>query len=128
VHYAWADMNNLRQQIVTNPASFGITHTTNDLADRACTTPDPNSGITSAWAYLCSPISPVSQPISETFAEQALFSDNEHWATGGHKALGTYYFCLAERTWPQLFFGGRIIPPFVELPPPCGRSVIAHLP
>jgi phospholipase/lecithinase/hemolysin len=129
VHFAWADMNGLRQQIVASPGSFGIVHTTNDLADRACTTPDPSTGITSAWAYLCSPISPVSQPISETFAEQALFSDNEHWATGGHRILGTYYFCLAERTWPQLFFGiGHIIPPIVALPPPCGNVSIARAP
>ena len=128
VSYAWGDMNGLRQQIVANPASFGITHTTNSLADRACTTPDPSTGITSAWAYLCSPISPVSKPISETFAEQALFSDNEHWATGGHRILGTYYFCLAEKTWPQRFFGiGHIIPPIAVLPPPCG-GVIARAP
>jgi phospholipase/lecithinase/hemolysin len=128
VHYAWGDLNGLRQQIVANPASFGITHTTNDLADRACTTPDPSTGITSAWAYLCSPISPVSQPISATFAEQALFADNEHWATGGQQILGTYYFCLAEKTWPQQFFGFRIIPPIVALPPPCGGTSIARAP
>jgi phospholipase/lecithinase/hemolysin len=128
VHYAWGDLNGLRQQIVANPASFGITHTTNGLADRACTTPDPSTGITSAWAYLCSPISPVSQPISATFAEQALFADNEHWATGGQQILGTYYFCLAEKTWPQQFFGGRIFPPIVALPPPCGGRSIARIP
>jgi len=129
VRYAWGDLNGLRQQIVANPAAFGITHTTNDLADRACTTPDPSTGITSAWAYLCSPISPVSQPISATFAEQALFADNEHWATGGQQILGTYYFCLAEKTWPQQFFGiGRIIPPIVALPPPCGGTSIARAP
>ena len=122
VSYAWADMNNLRTQIVTNPTAFGIAHTTNALADRACTTPDaPSSG----WAYLCSPTSPVSKPISETFAEEALFSDNEHWATGGHRALGTYYFCLAVRTWPQLFSPdrGNVIPPVVLLPPPCRGGI-----
>jgi phospholipase/lecithinase/hemolysin len=125
VHFAWGDMNGLRQQIVANPASFGITHTTNNLVDRACTTPDPTTGIVSAYAYLCSPISPVSQPISETFAAQALFSDNEHWATGGHRALGTYYFCLAERTWTRLFFPFERIPVAV-LPPPCGGTSIAR--
>ena len=127
VNFAWGDMNSLRQQIVANPASFGIAHTTNTLADRACTTPDPSTGITSSWAYLCSPISPISKPISETFAEQALFSDNEHWATGGHKALGIYYFCLAERTWPRLFFPFSHFPPVAVLPPPCGsRPILAN--
>jgi phospholipase/lecithinase/hemolysin len=124
VNFAWGDMNGLRQQIVANPASFGITHTTNSLADRACTTPDPSTGIISAWAYLCSPISPVSKPISETFAEQALFADNEHWATGGQKILGTYYFCLAARTWPRLFFPFGHIPPVAVLPPPCGGNAV----
>jgi phospholipase/lecithinase/hemolysin len=103
VNYAWADMNSVRQQIVANPASFGIAHTTNQLVDRACTTPAETTGITSAWAYVCSPSSPVSQPISATFAEQALFSDDEHWATGGHNVLGSYYYCLARKTWPQQF-------------------------
>ena len=125
VNYAWADMNSLRQQIVADPGAFGITHTTNGMADRACTTPDPTLGISSSWAYLCSPISPVSKPISETFAEQSLFSDNEHWATGGHRALGTYYYCLAARTWPRLFYPFGHIPPVALLPPPCGSRSIA---
>jgi phospholipase/lecithinase/hemolysin len=103
VSFAWADMNHVRQMIVGNPARFGITHTTNKLPDRACTTPAETTMITSAWAYVCSPSSPVSQPVSTTFAEQALFSDDEHWATGGHSVLGSYYYCLAGNTWPQQF-------------------------
>src|SRR6185312_15316359 len=87
----------VRQMIVGNPARFGITHTTNQLVDRACTTPVETSMITSAWAYVCSPSSPVSQPVSATFAEQALFSDHEHWATGGHNVLGSYYYCPGRR-------------------------------
>jgi outer membrane lipase/esterase len=103
VSYAWADMDGVRAQIVADPARFGIAHTTNAAGDRACTDPPASLGITSAWAYLCSPISPVSQPVSASFAEQALFSDNEHWASGGHSILGSYYFCLAARNWPHLF-------------------------
>ena len=122
VNFAWGDMNSVRSQIVANPALFGITHTTNSLADRACTTPAETTGIASAWAYVCSPTSPVSQPISATFAQQALFSDNEHWATGGHTILGSYYLCLAAHTWPQQFQirFGRFIFPIVPRPPtPC---------
>jgi phospholipase/lecithinase/hemolysin len=103
VSFAWADMNRVRQMIVGNPARFGITHTTNQLVNRACTTPVETAMIASAWAYVCSPSSPVSQPVSETFAEQALFSDDEHWATGGHNVLGSYYYCLAGITWPAQF-------------------------
>jgi phospholipase/lecithinase/hemolysin len=128
VSFAWADMNSVRQQIVANPARFGITHTTNAEGDRACTTPVETSGITSGWAYVCSPSSPVSQPISPTWAEQSLFSDNEHWATGGHSILGSYYYCLALKTWPQQFplpqqlplRPIRFFPPFGPQPPtPC---------
>jgi phospholipase/lecithinase/hemolysin len=116
VSYVWADMNTLRLQIVGDPARFGITHTTNALVDRACTTPSETLGISSAWAYLCSPSSPVSKPISTSFAEQALFSDNEHWASGGHSILGSYYFCLAVKTWPRLWVPNRIFPPGVPIP------------
>lgn len=123
VSFAWADMNSVRQQIVANPAGFGITHTTNGSGDTACTTPLETSGVMSSWAYLCSPISPVSQPVSATFAEQALFSDNEHWATGGHTILGSYYLCLAAATWPQQFeirIDHFVIPVVPRPPTPCG--------
>jgi phospholipase/lecithinase/hemolysin len=126
VSFAWADMNGVRLQIVANPAAFGITHTTNAEGDRACTTPSEGLGIATGWAYVCSPSSPASQPISPTWAEQALFSDNEHWATGGHTVLGSYYYCLALKTWPQQLPQqlplrlARFFPPFGPQPPiPC---------
>ncbi len=121
VSFAWADVNALRLQIVANPELFGIAHTTNALGDRACTTPVETSGIASGWAYVCSPTSPVSQPLSAAFAAQALFSDNEHWATGGHRALGSYYFCLAKATGPQQFpHRIRFVPLLPQPPTPCG--------
>jgi phospholipase/lecithinase/hemolysin len=132
VNYAWGDMNSVRQQIVANPGIFGIAHTTNQLVDRACTTPAETSGIASSWAYVCSPSSPVSQPISATFAEQALFSDNEHWATGGHTVLGSYYYCLARQTWRQQFprrLDGFFFPIFEPQPPiPCATFQPASAP
>jgi outer membrane lipase/esterase len=103
VSYVWADMNGLRLQIVADPPRFGIFYTSNQFGERACTTPPPALGVSKGWAYLCSPLSPVSMPISESFADAALFADNEHWATGGHRVLGSYYYCLAVSTWPQLF-------------------------
>jgi phospholipase/lecithinase/hemolysin len=127
VSYAWADMNSVRVQILVDSARFGIVYETNVSGARACTDPHPALGVTSGWAYLCSPISPVSKPISASFAEQALFADNEHWATGGQSILGSYYFCLAVSTWPQLFghhifppIGpGQINPPGLQPPTPC---------
>jgi phospholipase/lecithinase/hemolysin len=101
VNFAWADMNSVRQQIVARPDIFGITHFTNSLGDRACTLPSEGVGITKGYAYVCSPSSPASKPVSAIFAQQALFSDNEHWASGGHSILGSYYYCLALHTWPQ---------------------------
>jgi phospholipase/lecithinase/hemolysin len=132
VSFAWADMNSVRLQIVANPAAFGISHTTNQLVDRACTTPAETTGITSAWAYVCSPSSPVSQPVSATFAAQALFSDDEHWATGGHTVLGSYYYCLARQTWPQQFprrLDRFFFPIFEPQPPiPCATFQPATAP
>jgi len=124
VSFAWADMNSVRQQIVANPARFGITHTTNQLVDDACTMPSEGLMITSSWAYICSPSSPASQPVSATFAAQALFSDNEHWATGGHTVLGSYYYCLARKTWPQQFLRqiDGFFFPFPEPQPPIACS------
>jgi hypothetical protein len=49
---------------------------------------------------VCSPTSPASQPTSADVTE---FADDEHWATGGQRALGSYYFCLAKNTWTMLF-------------------------
>lgn len=101
VYAAWGDVNGVRLKIVDNPANFNIAHTTNAASDRACSTPASALDIQSAWAYLCSANSPVSQPVSTAFANEALFADDEHWASGGQRILGSYYFCLVERTWPE---------------------------
>jgi hypothetical protein len=46
---------------------------------------------------------PVSQPVTKRFAEQAFFSNYEHWASGGHGIFRSYYFRLVVRGWPRLF-------------------------
>jgi outer membrane lipase/esterase len=122
VDFAWADVNGVRLKIVADPANFNITHTTNAAGDRACTDPPAALGIPSAWAYLCSPQSPVSQPVSSTFANEALFADDEHWATGGQNILGSYYFCLAERSWPAVQHPELLPPGSRRRPPtPCEK-------
>jgi outer membrane lipase/esterase len=104
--YAWADINAVRQQVNANPAAFGIDsmHLTNASGQRACSDPmssDPN--LASGFAYLCSPTSPISAPLSSAIAKKALFADDAHFATGGQRIIGSYYYCLAKNTWPALF-------------------------
>jgi outer membrane lipase/esterase len=97
VEHAWGDVNAVRQRIVATPASFNMLYTTNLAGQIACPQPNPVLGISSAWALLCSAASPVTQPTA--FADQALFADDEHWASGAQKILGSYYACLAIATW-----------------------------
>jgi phospholipase/lecithinase/hemolysin len=98
VSYAWADVNQVRKDIIANPV-FGIVYTTTTVT--ACPPPNPVLNIGDAWSFLCSPKSPVIKP--ESFADQALFADRDgHWSAHAQKALGVYLFCLTVRTWPQL--------------------------
>ncbi|HET7847721.1 MAG TPA: SGNH/GDSL hydrolase family protein [Pseudolabrys sp.] len=103
VTVAFGRVNALRNKIVNNMTQFGITSVSackgTDTGTFACSCPRPD-GFDSAWALLCSTISPVTQPIDSS---HHLFADNEHWAKGGQFILGSYYFCLAKHTWPDLF-------------------------
>jgi outer membrane lipase/esterase len=120
VDYAWGDMNAVRQAIVANPPSFNMLYTADLAGQIACPAPNPVLGITSSWAILCSAASPVTQPTA--FADQALFADNEHWASGAQKILGSYYACLAIKTWrhtllPLVLFDERSPPTRCSLLP-----------
>ncbi len=117
--YAWADANQVRKDIVANPATFNIFYTTTATSQVACAPPNPALNVTTAWALLCSAQSPVTQPTS--FADQALFADDQHWAARAQEALGSYLFCLAVATWPQL----TPPPPPRGLPPPRTRLPFA---
>jgi hypothetical protein len=117
VSYAWADANQVRKDIVANPATFNILYTTTATNQVACPPPNPALNITTAWALLCSAQSPVTQPTS--FAEQALFADDQHWAARAQEALGSYLFCLAVATWPQLTPPRGLPPPQTRLPFVC---------
>jgi phospholipase/lecithinase/hemolysin len=99
VPYAWADRNQVRKDIVANPATFNIQFFTNDNDQVACPPPDPVLNITSAWSLLCSANSPVTQPTA--FADQTLFADDQHFSAAAQNVLGTYLFCLTRLTWPQ---------------------------
>jgi len=110
VHYAWGDKNQVRKDIVADPATFKIQLFTTAADQTACPPPNPALNITTAWALLCSPKSPVTQPTA--FADQALFADNQHWAAGAQKILGSYYHCLARFTWPHTAAFAFSRPPF----------------
>jgi outer membrane lipase/esterase len=99
IEHAWGDVNAVRQRIVADPTAFGIRYLTNAAGEIACPQPNAALNITSAWALLCSRNSPVTQPT--TFADAALFADDEHWASGAQTVLGSYYVCLAARRWPH---------------------------
>jgi phospholipase/lecithinase/hemolysin len=98
VSYAWGDVNGVRTKIQSSASSFGISILYN--TNPACSVPAPITNIPSSWALLCSPTSPVSTPSNPDVSE---FADNEHWATGDMRVLGSYYFCLAKYTWPTVF-------------------------
>jgi phospholipase/lecithinase/hemolysin len=95
VSYALGDVDGVRTMIEGNAGLFGISILYN--SHPACSMP---TGIASSWALLCSPTSPASTPSNADVSE---FADNEHWATGAMRVLGSYYFCLAKYTWPAVF-------------------------
>jgi phospholipase/lecithinase/hemolysin len=126
VKYAWADINSLRQKIVANPANFGLQHVTPGPGQRGCSdpapVPSPSMQITSAWALVCSAKSPVSKPLP--IAPKALFADDSHFASGGHRVLGSYFYCLAKATWPKLFLTKA---PNAVLPAPVPQACAKYL-
>jgi phospholipase/lecithinase/hemolysin len=110
VRYSWGDKNQVRKDIVASPATFKIQLFSNTTDETACPLPNPALNITTAWALLCSAKSPVTQPT--TFADQALFADDQHWTARAQEILGSYYHCLVRFTWPDLTPFSSPRPPF----------------
>ena len=103
VDYAWADLNGVRKLIESfngSTSPFNISQYT--TANPACPKPTPTSNplVTTDWAYVCSPSSlAATQPAN---ADASEFADDAHWATGAQAVLGSYLYCLAQKTWPGL--------------------------
>jgi phospholipase/lecithinase/hemolysin len=77
-----ADINSVRVAINNNPAQYGFTSTSTAAGNTACTAP---SGVTTAWALLCS-----SNPNSpSTFASSA--ADMTHLFAGGPNPVCRIY-------------------------------------
>jgi outer membrane lipase/esterase len=101
VSYAWADLDGVRKLIESfeqAQSPFNISHYT--TANPACPKPVPGSNpvVTTDWAYVCSPSNlAATQPANAAASE---FADDAHWATGAQAVLGSYLYCLAQKTWP----------------------------
>ena len=101
VSYAWADLDGVRKLIESfesGTSPFNISHY--KTTDPACPKPLPNSNptVTTDWAYVCSPSNlAATQPANAAASE---FADDAHWATGAQAVLGSYLYCLAQKTWP----------------------------
>ena len=84
------DINSLRLAIAANPLQYGLT--TVSTSNPACTQP---SGVTTAWALLCSsdPAAP-STLVSATAPQTNLFADDQHLATAGQRLEANYIYRL----------------------------------
>lgn len=86
-----ADMNGLRKAVVAGHGAFGIHLTATGTSSPACTQP---ANISSAWAMLCAPQSPVSTISPAGAASKFLFADDGHFTTAGQEIVGDYFYCL----------------------------------
>lgn len=91
VNFIPADINAVYTAIFANPASFGFQFISNTGTGPACTQP---AGITSGWATLCSPTSPISTLVSPDAAQTHLFADNIHLTTAGQQIVADYEYSL----------------------------------
>ncbi|HXD46808.1 MAG TPA: autotransporter domain-containing protein [Pseudolabrys sp.] len=91
VNFVPADFNAVIAAVIANPASFGFQFVSNTGAGPACTQP---AGITSGWATMCSPTSPVSTLVSPDAASTHLFADDLHLTTAGQQIVADYEYSL----------------------------------
>jgi outer membrane lipase/esterase len=92
VQFIPADLNAFRLAVASNPAEFGFISISNAAGHTACTEP---TGITTAWALLCSsnPAAP-SHLVSPDAEQTYLFADDQHYTTAGQKIEADYYYSL----------------------------------
>ena len=92
VQFIPADLNAFRVAVASNAAEFGFISTSNAIGKTACTAP---TGVTTAWALLCSsnPGAP-SQLVAPNAEQTYLFADDQHYTTAGQKIEADYYYSL----------------------------------
>ena len=90
VTFVQADINAPRLAFSANPAKFGFTAVNTAAGNMACTQP---TGITTAWALLCStdPAAP-STLISAGADHTMLFADDQHLGTEGQRLIADYIY------------------------------------
>ena len=90
VPFIKSDVNSVYHAIFANPSLYGFSTVSN--TSPACTQP---SGVTTAWALLCSsnPSAP-STWVSATAPQTNLFADDQHFATAGQKLVANYLYHL----------------------------------
>jgi phospholipase/lecithinase/hemolysin len=92
VPFVKGDVNVVHVAANSNPAKYGFTSTSNTAGNTACTEP---SGITTAWALLCSsnPNAP-STLVSPNAPQTYLFADDQHFGTAGQSLKANYLYRL----------------------------------
>jgi outer membrane lipase/esterase len=92
VNFIPADFNAVRLAIAATPSAFGFVSIGNAPGQTACTQP---TGVTTAWALLCSsnPSAP-SQLVAPNAEQTYLFADDQHLTTAGQKIEADYYYSL----------------------------------
>ena len=86
------DIDKVREAISANPANYGFTSISNTAGNVACTQP---SGVTTAWALLCSSDPAAPSTLTSPMAPQTdLFADDQHLATAGQRLMANYLYRL----------------------------------
>jgi phospholipase/lecithinase/hemolysin len=89
VPYVQANVDSVRLRISANPSNYGFTNIGTGAGQMACTQP---TGVTTAWALLCSsnPSSP-STWVSATAPQIDLFADDQHLGTAGQRLMSRFF-------------------------------------
>jgi phospholipase/lecithinase/hemolysin/sRNA-binding regulator protein Hfq len=93
-----ADTNSVRIAMTNNPGQYGFTSVSNAAGHTACTVP---SGITTAWALLCSSNPNAPSTFSSPNADTTnLYADDGHFSTAGQKIVADYVYRLILQNIP----------------------------
>jgi outer membrane lipase/esterase len=91
VPFIAADVNSVRVAIAANPALYGFTIISNTGSGPSCTQP---SGVTTAWALLCSSNTSAPSIWAAPAESTHLFADDQHLGTAGQRLMAEYLYRL----------------------------------